>query len=308
MIDLKPVPHVEAIAFLKGKPAVLRKTFDGMLPEIRARAFTIANVENLKVLQEVRDRIAELPGGADWDEVRKDVAVRISPHLADSDDPAEREEQLAAAFRRAELLLRTHGYQAYEAASFNAMQETVDAFPYWQYQTMEDGAVRPEHAALNGLVLPADSPFWRDHFPPWDWGCRCTVVALSPEDVDDLRADDARRNPEDRLVLDGAQRRRLEERGELTRGPIKLIDPNDPDRRRVTGTLAGGKFDVRAPREKGEHDPKTGTKRNVFSWEPGSLRLDVAQLRSGYDEAVWAVFEARIREAGLIEWLYGRKR
>jgi SPP1 gp7 family putative phage head morphogenesis protein len=306
MIDLKPVPHVEAIAFLKGKPAVLRKTFDAMLPEIRARAFTIAHVENLKVLQDVRDRIAALPAGANWDEVRKDVALRISPHLADSDDPADREEQLASAFRRAELLLRTHGYQAYEAASYNAMQESVDAFPYWQYQTMEDGAVRPEHAALNGLVLPADSPFWRDHYPPWDWGCRCTVVALAPEDVDELRAADARRNPEDRLVLEGAQRRRLEEHGELVRGPIALIDPNDPDRRRVTGKLPGGKFDVRSPREKGEHDPKSGAKRNVFSWEPGSMKMDVAQLRSRYDAPVWAAFERSMRAAKLWAWVTGR--
>ena len=301
MIDLTPVPHEEAIAMLKGKPAVLRQTFDAMLPEIRARAFTISQVENLKVLQEVRNRIADLPAGADWATVRKDVAMSISPHLADASDPEDKEKQLSAAFRRAELLLRTHGYQAYEAASYNAMVATQKAFPFWQYQTMEDGAVRPEHAALNGIVLPADSPFWRDHYPPWDWGCRCTVVALSPEDVDEIREQDARRNPEDRMVLEGAQRRRLEQDGELTRGPIKLIDPNDPDRRRVTGKLAGGKFDVRSPSIKGASNARTGAKRSVFLWEPGRLSMPASELSARYDPNLFRGFARAMQSADMID-------
>lgn len=47
-----------------------------------------------------------------------------------------------------------------------------------QYRTANDGKVRPEHAALHNVTLPADDPFWNEFFPPNGWRCRCTVVQV----------------------------------------------------------------------------------------------------------------------------------
>jgi len=310
-VTLDPLPFKEARALVKGKAPVTRAVFDKMVPEIRARAFVVTGVEDLNTVQRIRDRIADLPAGADWKDVREDVVKDLSPYLVTETDPDKREEQVAASYRRAELLLRTHAYQAYEAASHNVLMETRAAFPYWQYQTMEDGAVRPEHAALNGLILSADSPFWRDHYPPWDWGCRCEVIPLSPEDVEEIRAEDEKRNPEDKLVLEGAQLRRLERDGELARGPIKLIDPNDPDRKREVGRLAAGRFDVRAPKQKAMTQDEA---RAAFQWNPGDLRLPLDQLKDRYEPPVWRAFERTMKTAeitmrgktiSLLDWLGG---
>ena len=38
---------------------------------------------------------------------------------------------------------------------------------------------RPDHAALEGTILPADDPFWATHFPPNGWGCKCWVRQMS---------------------------------------------------------------------------------------------------------------------------------
>jgi len=40
---------------------------------------------------------------------------------------------------------------------------------------------RPQHAAWGAarLTLPYDHPFWRTHFPPNGWGCRCRVTAIN---------------------------------------------------------------------------------------------------------------------------------
>ena len=85
--------------------------FDGLLPELKGRAFTITGVTSADVLQRVRDRIAELPAGADWNAVKKDVVGEISAFLVDPTAPAdEQARQAMAAERRAELLLRTHGF------------------------------------------------------------------------------------------------------------------------------------------------------------------------------------------------------
>jgi SPP1 gp7 family putative phage head morphogenesis protein len=169
-----PVPHAEAIAFIAGKPAVTREVFDRLLPELQARAFTITGIEGANILQTVRDRIAELPAGADWNELKHKIVDDISPWLVNPDaDPEERDRQAVAADRRAELLLRTHGFQAYQSAQYEVMERQKDVFQYWMYMTMEDDAVREAHAALDGIVLPAGDPFWASHYPPWDWGCRC---------------------------------------------------------------------------------------------------------------------------------------
>ena len=76
---LTPVPNAEAIAFLQDKAPVSRAVFDRLLPELKARAFTITGIEGASVLQKVRDRIAELPAGADWNAIKADIVNDLSP-------------------------------------------------------------------------------------------------------------------------------------------------------------------------------------------------------------------------------------
>lgn len=59
------------------------------------------------------------------------------------------------------------------------IQQQKDAFPWLQYQTKGDGRVRAEHDRLNGIVLPADDPFWSAYYPPNGWRCRCSVKPLT---------------------------------------------------------------------------------------------------------------------------------
>ena len=33
-------------------------------------------------------------------------------------------------------------------------------------------------AALHGVTLPPDDPFWNEYYPPLGWNCRCTVVQV----------------------------------------------------------------------------------------------------------------------------------
>ncbi|URI06635.1 phage minor head protein [Aquincola tertiaricarbonis] len=77
--------------------------------------------------------------------------------------------------------------QAYEAGQWQRAQATKERFPYLQYVTMGDEAVRPLHAAWNGTVLPVDHPWWDTHHPKNGWRCRCRTVQLSQRQVDRLQ-------------------------------------------------------------------------------------------------------------------------
>lgn len=63
------------------------------------------------------------------------------------------------------------------AAKWDGFAEDGDEY-YLQYRTMMDDKVRPEHASLHGVTLPADDSFWDEYYPPNGWNCRCTVVQV----------------------------------------------------------------------------------------------------------------------------------
>lgn len=49
---------------------------------------------------------------------------------------------------------------------------------YLQYRTAGDDKVRPEHASLNRITLPASDSFWDSYYPPNGWNCRCSVAQV----------------------------------------------------------------------------------------------------------------------------------
>ncbi|MCX8018923.1 MAG: phage head morphogenesis protein [Chitinophagaceae bacterium] len=51
-----------------------------------------------------------------------------------------------------------------------------------QYRTANDDKVRDTHRAMEGITLPANSPFWDKYYPPNGWRCRCRVVQVLKKD------------------------------------------------------------------------------------------------------------------------------
>lgn len=259
-----PAPNKDAVRFLKDKAPVSREVFDGLLPELRGLAFTITGVESAAILKKAKERLAALPAGGDWEDIKQGLAADLVPYLGED-----------GGVKRAELLLRVHGFSAYSAAQYQVMDRQRDVFPYWQYQAAGDEKMRDSHAALDGLVFPASSDFWKTHFPPWEFGCRCQVVPLSEDDVADLRAEDAKKVPQARRVMEGERLALAEKQGTLV----------------TTRGGAGGvpaQVDVRSPRE------KSGG--SGFYHNPGDLSVDLDQLRKTYSKteegkAAFGIFE-----------------
>ena len=276
-------PHEEAAKWIESKPLLSRQAFDSLLPELRARAFLVTGLEDANIAAEVRSLLAEVPRGADWVTTRNEIADHLGTFLADAEkDPGDAR---AAALARAEILIRTHGFQAYQRTQHEVMTRQSKVFTYWQYLSLDDEKVRPAHRALNGIVAPAESPFWHDHSPPWQWGCRCRKVALLPEEVAEIQAEDAGKLPEAQRVIEGTALDRLE-RGTLDRGPTNQVDLRTDVQR---GNLRGYHFD------------------------PGSLALNPEDLKSRYDDTTWAEFERGAKANKLPDgrtvwdWLHGAK-
>ena len=178
-LSIETFPNKAAADYIRGKAVADPKNFGKLPDQLKQRAFTAVGIEQLDVLRRLRNAVAKLPEGANWDEVKKELAAEISPFVGSGDAKFDQ----AAAKARAEFMLRTHGFQAYAVSRHQQQMETADIFPYWKYVTVGDNRVRPGHAALDGKVLRADDPWWKTHYPPWDWGCRCIVESLDEEDA-----------------------------------------------------------------------------------------------------------------------------
>jgi uncharacterized protein with gpF-like domain len=76
---------------------------------------------------------------------------------------------------RTQVIYTTNLRVAYQAGRW----ETLKTFPYLKYQHNAVRQPREEHLQWDGLVLPTDDPWWKTHYPPNGWGCRCSVTGVS---------------------------------------------------------------------------------------------------------------------------------
>lgn len=56
----------------------------------------------------------------------------------------------------------------------------------YEYVTVGDNRVRPNHAALDGFRAPKGDPVWKRIMPSNGWGCRCRVLRIFNDEVDFL--------------------------------------------------------------------------------------------------------------------------
>jgi uncharacterized repeat protein (TIGR03843 family) len=275
-VFFEPVPFTDAAEWIRGKTPVTRAAWDAMIPELRGRAFLVTGIEDLNLLQEIRDIAAELPEGADYYALKDRIAGKLlqSPHFNEK-----------SAARRAELILRHNGFAAYSAQDWRHMKETADTFPYWQYRTMGDEAVRESHAALHGLTLRHDDPFWLDHFPPWEWGCRCQVVNVGEEEFEEIK----------RLRTAGNFNPVFEEKTKgwtLPDEGLKVLHEQNI------------LFD-------GGPNPKGVLVESKEMFKPGDLAIPPEELKNRYDPEDWASFEAKAKATDIgdgrtvWEWMNG---
>jgi SPP1 gp7 family putative phage head morphogenesis protein len=169
------LPSTGAIDYLRDLTPVTREVFDGLTAQYRGDAITIAGVNDQRIIQKVRDALGVvLTDGGTPADFRQVVNRIISEAGADA----------LSAFE-IDTVFNTNVQKAYSAGRFEQMtDETVmTALPYWQYWTVGDNRVRPEHAAIDLFVARAIDPVWRKIYPPSGFNCRCSVVPITEEEA-----------------------------------------------------------------------------------------------------------------------------
>ena len=195
-IALSPVPPKEAVDYFRKKGYKLTVDWHEMQREEHAYNFTVAKVTSLDLLQDIRRSVDKaIADGITFNDFQKE----LKPILADKGwwgrktvtDPntgEEREVQLGSP-RRLKIIFDTNLRTSYAAGRWEQVQRTKKTRPYLRYVAVLDNRTRDQHRNWHNTVLPADDPFWNEHYPPNGWRCRCTVQQLGPRDLKRLGLD-----------------------------------------------------------------------------------------------------------------------
>lgn len=268
------LPPEQAIAHLQAKGAQVTGSWREWLDGQHARAFTVANVAKLEVLQDIqaslKDALAKGQTLQQWQDGlvptlqkkgwwrREGTTEQL--RQAGRVDEASGEIRKGLTPHRLRTIFATNMQSAYMAGRHQQMIEQVDERPFWQYVAVLDSRTRPAHRALNGKVFRYDDAAWGSVFPPNGFNCRCRVRALSERDV--KRAS---------LTVDSSQ-------GKLRQVQVPLKGGGEATSTRyVDSSLPGGGF---AP------DPGFSNNPGRDTWQPRLQGMDVALSRQYVDTAV----------------------
>lgn len=91
---------------------------------------------------------------------------------------------------RTRVIYDTNLRTSYAAGRIEQMTAMSATHPYWRYRHSHiSQEPRLNHLAWDKLVLRWDDPWWRTHYPPNGWGCRCYAEALDERDMQRLGKD-----------------------------------------------------------------------------------------------------------------------
>lgn len=192
-VRFSALPPEEAIAYLKARGHNLVGSWDwrDVWQSQHATCTTVAKSAGFDILKDVNTAI-ETAQSQGW--TYKQFADQLTPILQkkgwwgkkELPDPltGEVKEVQLGSPRRLRIIYDTNMRMSQSAGEWARIQRTKKHAPYLLYSAILDGVTRPEHRRWNGTVLPVDHPWWKTHFPPNGWHCRCWIIQLSAHDLE----------------------------------------------------------------------------------------------------------------------------
>lgn len=175
-------PFQEQIDFFRKKLNLPTERWDDIRHAAHDRAFVVAGAMKADLLNDLRLAVDKaISTGTTLETFRQDfrgIVAKNGWHGWTG-------EGTSAGFAwRTKVIYETNLRSSYAAGRWAQLNDPslLKLMPYWRY-VHADSVLhpRPQHQRWGNmrLTLPHDHPFWKTHFPPNGWGCRCRVVAAA---------------------------------------------------------------------------------------------------------------------------------
>lgn len=172
------LPFREQVDFFRQKINLPTQSWSDLWEGMHSRAFVMAGAMREDLLTDFRTAVDKaIAEGTTLREFRKDFDAIVERHgWSYNGGPGWRSRVIY------ETNLRMSHAAGREAQMADPELRKRRPLGLYRHGGSEDP--RPEHLALDGLVLPLDDPFWEQWTPPNGWGCKCKKLMVSQTDVD----------------------------------------------------------------------------------------------------------------------------
>lgn len=183
MADELPLEEVferfeAALAFFRARTPMPASAFYALTDQARLKAFTVSNVAQMQVVQQVLDSLDHaIDQGQDLESWRKEIGPALRAAWAgDVENPA----------WRLQTIFRTNLQTAFAHGRTRQMRDpaVTRLRPFWLFDATVDWRTTEECSARDGVLLPADDPWWRKNQPPIHHGCRSGIRSLRKAQAD----------------------------------------------------------------------------------------------------------------------------
>ena len=181
-------PFEAQIRFLRRKLALPTERWDDIQKSAHDKYFIVAGAQEADLLNDLHQAVAEAAAsGKGQREFNRRFQEVVAKHGWSGWTGQGTPEGEAWRMR---TIYQTNMATSYAAARWQQLTDPdmLRLNPYWRY-VHSDSVMhpRPHHLAWDGLTLPHDHSFWRTHFAPNGWGCRCRIVAVSRSEYEKSR-------------------------------------------------------------------------------------------------------------------------
>ncbi len=188
ILDVLPL---EAIAYLEAKGLHIGFDWRDTAALQHIQSFTVAKVMDVEILEDIREAVERaIAEGTTFAQFQDELEPLLRSKgwwgRQEVIDPVTGERVTAqlGSPRRLRTIFDVNIRTAYARGRWKAIERVAEARPYLRYVGVLDDRIRPLHRAWHGTVLRWDDPWWRTHYPPNGWRCRCTVQQLSEDDLE----------------------------------------------------------------------------------------------------------------------------
>lgn len=168
----------DALAFFRARTPMPSGVFYALEAQARQKAFTVSNVAQMSMVQQALDSLdLALDQGMDLESWRKEIGPALEEAWAGTVQyPA----------WRLETIFRTNVQTAFSHGRVRQMRDpAVTALrPFWLFDAVLDGRTTDECSARDGVLLPADDPWWSENTPPLHFNCRSGIRSLRKSQAD----------------------------------------------------------------------------------------------------------------------------
>jgi len=176
------VQFAEAIEFLRRRLNLTSEEWRAIWAEAGGVAAEAASRETSQMHRDVlRLVLKAIEEGTTLEQFREDFTQLVAEHESESSLDSGNLEF------RSRLVFRLHTMEAYAAGRWEQAERIAELNPdrqyFLRYITVGDHRVRPQHREWQGIILPREHWFWRTHFPPNGFNCRCHVQLVTERDM-----------------------------------------------------------------------------------------------------------------------------